>query len=199
MKRNVLFALLLILSVVFAGACKSWMTGGKNKLALTYKIDRNAAPTTKELEGKQSFMTGAELTTTANGQAARIVMYSIYLTNYDGDVNDLQREMPKTDGQIRVEIQVVGAEGSTATTPLKPGTYNASQFSDGINKFGKALDVRVNLFENGKMMDQGISTVNPRRGFVKISSVDDETVAGEIDMSDDFRSVKGEFNAKIVK
>lgn len=199
MKTKLAVSLLLLSSVLFAGACKSWMKGGANKLVLTYKTDKNAAPITKELLAKQSVMIVSELTTTANGQAARIVKYSIYLANYDSDAKALERDMPKADNQLRVEIQVVGADGSTATTPLKTGTYNASQFSDGINKFNKALDIRVNIFENGKVQDQGISTVNPRKGFVKINSVDDDTVTGEIDMSDDFRSVKGEFSAKIVK
>lgn len=199
MKTKLTLSFLILLSIVFAGSCKSLGKGDKNKLVLTYKLDRSAAPTTKELLGKQSIMTAAELTTTANGQAARIVMYSIYLANYDADANTLPREMPKAENQIKVEIQLVGPEGSTASSPLKPGTYAASQFSDGVNKFNKTLDVRVNLFENGKTMDQGVSSVNPRKGFVKINSVDDEKVTGEIDMSDDFRSVKGEFNAKIVK
>lgn len=199
MKTKISLTFLLLLSVLFAGACKGLMKGDNNKLVLIYKTARDAAPITKELVGKQSVMTVSELTTTANGQAARIVMYSIYLSNYDSDVKTLEREMPKADNQIKVEIQVVGAEGSTASTPLKEGTYNASQFSDGINKFNKTLEIRANLYENGVVQNQGISTVNPRKGFVKINSVDDEKVTGEIDMSDDFRSVKGEFSAKIVK
>ena len=199
MKTKLLLLLFLLLAVVLAGACKGLLKGGNNKLVVTYKPERNSAPVTKELLGKQSIMTVSELTTTSNGQAARIVMYSIYVSNYDADPKALQREMPKADGQIRVEIQVVGAEGSTATTALKPGTYNASQFSDGVNKYSKALDIRVNLFDGGKMLDQSVSIVNPRKGFVKINSVDDENVTGEVDMSDDFRSVKGEFSAKIVK
>jgi hypothetical protein len=195
------YALLIIVlsTAALVAGCKYFLTGGDNKLTLTYKTDKNAAPTTKELSAKQSIMTVTELTTTANGQAARIVRYSVYMSNYDADAKTLEREMPKVDNQIRVEIQVVGPEGSTASTVLKPGTYNASQFSDGINKFNKALDIRVNVFENGKALDQSISTVNPRKGFVKINSVDNETVSGEVDMSDDFRSVKGKFNAKIVK
>ena len=199
MKNRLVFSLLLLSTVVFVDACKGWMKSGDTKLMLTYKTDRNAAPITKELVAKKSVMTVTELTTTANGQAARIVRYSFYLANYDADAQALEREMPKADTQIKVEVQVVGAEGSNVSTPLKPGTYEASQFADGINKFGKTLDVRVNLFENGKVMDQGISTVNPRKGFVKINSVDDEKVTGEIDMSDDFRSVKGEFSAVIIK
>ena len=199
MKTKLLLLLLLVFLLSFAGSCKYLMKSDVNKLVLVYKTDRNAAHITKELLGKQSIMTVAESTTTANGQAARIVIYSIYISNYDSDVKALQREMPKADNQIKVEIEVVGAEGSTASTPLKPGTYNASQFSDGINKFSKALDIRANVYENGVVTNQGISTVNPRKGFVKINSVDAEKVKGEIDMSDDFRSVKGEFSAKIVK
>lgn len=199
MKTKLSLSFLLLLFVIFGGACKYLSKGDNTKLVVTYKPDRNAAPITKELVGKQSIMTTTELTTTANGQAARIVMYSIYISNYDVDAKTLQREMPTADNQIKVEIQVVGPEGSTANTPLKPGTYNASQFSDGINKFNKALDIRVRLFENGKTQEQGISTVNPRKGFVKINSVDNDKVTGELDMSDDFRSVKGEFSAKIVK
>lgn len=199
MKTKLAVSLLLLSSVLFAGACKSWMKSDNNKLVLTYKTARDTAPITKELLGKQSIMTVSESTTTANGQAARIVIYSIYLSNYDSDARTLQSEMPKADNQIKVEIQVVGAEGSTASTPLKEGTYNASQFSDGINKFNKTLDIRANLYGNGVVQNQGISPVNPRKGFVKIISVDDEKVKGEIDMSDDFRSVKGEFSAKIVK
>lgn len=191
--------ILLLLLAIFVGGCKGLFGGGNNKLVLTYKTAKDAAPVSKDLVGKQSIMTATELTTTANGEAARIVMYSIYLSNYDTDVKTLQREMPKADGQIKVEIQVVGAQGATASTPLKSGTYDAFQFSDGINKYNKALDIRANLYENGVVQSQGISTVNPRKGFVKINSVDNEKVKGEIEMSDDFRSVKGEFSAKIVK
>lgn len=199
MKTKFHLALMVFSALALSIACTSWMKGGGNRLVITYKTDKNAAPITRELLGKQSVMTTSELTTTANGQAARIVMYSIYVANYDSDVKALETQMPSSDDQIKVEIQVVAAEGSTASTPLKTATYTASQFSDGINKFNKALDIRVKLFEKGKVLDQGISTVSPRKGFVKINSVVDDSVKGELDMSDDFRSVKGEFNAKIVK
>jgi hypothetical protein len=199
MKSRYALLIIFLATVLLAAGCKYFEKGGDNHLILTYKTDKNAAPITKELSAKQSVMTVTELTTTANGQAARIVRYSVYMSNYDADVKTLEREMPNADGQIRVEIQVIGPEGSTASTALKPGTYNAAQFSDGINKFNKALDIRVNVFENGKALDQSISTVNPRKGFVKINSIDDKSVSGEVDMSDDFRSVKGQFNAKIVK
>jgi hypothetical protein len=199
MKNRLALLFLLLLPVTFVFACKGMFGGGETKLVLTYKMDKNAAPITKELAGKQSIMTVNELTTTAEGQAARIVRYSFYLANYDSNPTVLEREMPSAENQIRVEIEVVGPEGSNVNTPLKTGTYAASQFTDGVNKFNKALDVRVNLFDGGKVLDQGISTVNPRKGFVKINSVDEETVTGEVEMSDDFRSVKGSFSAKIVK
>ena len=199
MKARLCLSLLLLLSLVQAGACKGWLKGGDRKLVLTYKTDENATPMTKELVAKQSVMIVSEFTTTANGQAARIVEYRIYLANYDLDARALEREMPRADGQMGVEIQIAGAEGSTSHTPFKTGTYNASQFSDGINKFNKALDIRVNFFENGRLQDLSISIASPRKGFVKINSVDSDTVSGEVDMSDDFRAIKGEFSAVVVK
>ena len=199
MKSKLALFSLLLLAVPFMGGCKGWLRGGNNKLVVTYKPDRNASPITKELEVKQSDMAVSELTTTANGQAARIVMYSIVLTNYEVDAKEFHKELPSKDNQIKVEIEVVGADGSSKTTPLKPGTYNASQPSDGVNRFNKAMTIRVLIYENGQVMEQSLSTVNPRKGHVTINSVDDDTVTGEIDMSDDFRSVKGEFRAEIIK
>ncbi len=197
MKIRFASLLLVLTTMLFTFGC-SWFKGAGNKLVLTYKTAKDSPPITKEVSVKQSFMTSSEITTAANGQAARIVLYSIQLANYDASAATLEREMPNTNDQIKVEIQVVGPGGTSASTALKIGTFPAAQVADGIDQFNKVLNIKVSLFENGKVQDQGISVVNPRKGFVKINSVTDKLVSGEIDMSDDFRSVKGQFTATII-
>lgn len=137
--------------------------------------------------------------TPKTGSPLKVVDYKIVATNYEDD--PLKYEFPKKEGDIKLIIQVLGDQGATLPTPLKTGTYQASQLSDGENVYGKTWHLLVQYFEGGKVQSASINADYPkgtRKGFVKINSVTVDKLTGEIDLAmSEKGSVKGTFFAKL--
>lgn len=161
--------------------------------------DRSGAEKTKDLEIKKGIVTVTESTHSAKGSVAKVVHYDFVLNNFEFDEKDNKSKDPKEDGQVSGSFTLFGAKDATKETPLKEGTFAVAQHTDGIEVNDKVGKAEIEFFEGGKRESFSISTVSPRKGQVIIKSISGDTISGEIDMTDDFRTIKGNFTAKIVK
>lgn len=116
--------------------------------------------------------------------------HSIILGSYDFG-GEPARTVPA--GQYKVVVGITGdwiAKGSEII--VKPGTYIT-----GKNGAMTVADNNIVFIENGKEI-QNYKTYG-FIGEVKITSVEGETVKGEIDIKTDTQQSKGSFTAKIYK
>jgi hypothetical protein len=201
--------LCLVIAASLLTACGGASTGssgslvesnGPAKLTATFPTYVNGAwkDVTQELVVTQGSVQVLEITP-KTGSSLKVVDYKIVSSNYETD--PLKFEFPKKEGDIKVTINVVGDKDATLTTPLKAGTYEASQLSDGENLFGKTWHILIQYFEGGKIQSAEIGADYPkgtRKGFVKINSVSADKLTGEIDLAmSEKGSVKGTFFAKL--
>jgi len=101
------------------------------------------------------------------------------------------------DGQMRVRFSVVGEENTDQKTPIKIGTYTTD-----AEKFMRLNNIDVVTFVDGKEKSDYYSMMSgsaTAKGSLKINSVTDDSVSGEIDVVDGERSIKGSFMAKLPK
>ena len=87
-------------------------------------------------------------------------------------------------------------EGETKEMKLKPETYKYSASMDAPEP--KLGSFRVFTFADGKE-DIWARMGGTKDSFVKLTSVTDDTVSGEIVLQDGDDSVKGKFTAKVNK
>lgn len=120
--------------------------------------------------------------------------YRVYVASYDLDPSQyaMSLEKPLTaDDQARVDFSIIGEEGGTEASPLKPGTYTAK-----ADKHMKVEAVSITTRKDGKdnkiMVDRSGLT-----GEVKIASVSGDTINGELNLTSGETSIKGPFTAKI--
>jgi hypothetical protein len=166
---------------------------------LTAKFDMTGKEVTRELIPKSGAVNAFSIIP-KSGSSVNIIDYQINLANYDLDPQTLSAGYPKKDGDLRIDIQVLGDKDATEKTPIKAGTYPANLPADGENVYGKAWHVIIRYFEDGKIKDSGLNAAYPRgarKGFVKINSISGGVLTGEIDLSDDHASIKGTFSAKV--
>ena len=164
---------------------------------VTVKYMDGSAEKTKEVELTKAIIFPLPLTKSVNGQKVEgLVGYDFTLNNFDFDEKKLATANVQKDGQISVMFKLVGPEGATFTTPIKPGTYDAAQPTDALDARSKSDNMRVVIFEGGKATPVMFS--NPK-GSVKITSANGETSAGEIDLSDGRNSIKGTFTTTAYK
>jgi len=169
---------------------------------MTLKFKEMGKEVSKEMVVKQGAVKPLDITPTVKGVDTKLVDYEFYVTNYEFTPSDLTGRYPKKDGDLLVMIQILGEKGATKESPIKAGTYNTATPADGAEVASKAWHVVIKYFEEGKMKTATLAADTPqgaRKGFVKINSVADGVVKGEIDISDDFGSVKGAFSAKATK
>ncbi|HMS08926.1 MAG TPA: hypothetical protein PKE66_05550, partial [Pyrinomonadaceae bacterium] len=95
------------------------------------------------------------------------------------------------EGETRVMFQIVGEEGTDEKTKMKPGTYTTK-----CEKYNCVDFVNLSRFANGKEEKISVDT-RKAEGEVRITSVTDDTISGEIDLTEGGNSVKGPFTAKI--
>ncbi|MBK7392089.1 MAG: hypothetical protein IPI64_02170 [Chloracidobacterium sp.] len=123
--------------------------------------------------------------------------YSFILSNFETD-KELDKYGPDltTAGQIKVQFALNVLEGETKEMKLKPETYKYSASMDAPEP--KLGSFRVFTFADGKE-DIWARMGGTKDSFVKLTSVTDDTVSGEIVLQDGDDSVKGKFTAKVNK
>jgi hypothetical protein len=137
--------------------------------------------------------------TPKTGSALKAIDYVIVASNYETDPRKF--EFPKKEGDIKISIHVLGDKDATLSTPLKTGTYEAFQLSEGENVYGKTWHILIQYFAAGKIQSASINADYPkgtRKGFVKIISVSGDMLRGEVDLTTSEKgSLKGSFFAKL--
>ena len=197
--RKIYLLMAIAVFLTGCGGVGAVTTSSSNGKLTGISKDRSGAEKIKELEIRKGIMTVTESTHSAKGNVAKVVHYDFVLNNFEFDEKDNKSKDPKEDGQISGSFTLYGAKDATKETPIKEGTYSVAQHTDGVDVNDKVGKAEVEFFENGKNESFSVSTVSPRKGQVVIKSVSGDTVSGEIDMTDDFRTIKGNFTAKIVK
>lgn len=121
------------------------------------------------------------------------VVHRIYLANYDLQLTDPSKQDYRrisADGQYRVEIQIEAEKDAAENALLKAGEYRHKD-----EPFNRISWITISHFREGKDTNH-ILAGKSATGTVKIFSVSDGEITGEIDFSDLDGSVKGKFTAQ---
>jgi len=178
-----------VLAALFLAACSS---GGGNNFHV-----KSPAAGDKDLPIKSSYTFAVTKTfTDINQKITTAATYNVYAANYDLDAGNFAMTLNKpltADDQVRVEFSLVGEEGTNDKAPLKTGTYSAK-----ADKHMKVETVGIVTRKGGadskNWLDRSTLT-----GEVKLTSVSDDSISGDIDVTAGDSSVKGSFTAKILK
>lgn len=184
LKTIVLFAAAVMFAACGGGAGGSKITISFNGTSVPLDVKSSGVyPATKTFSATKD----GETTMT------KAVNHYVALANFE-----LETRGPVTmgkaltgDGNVRVTFQIVGDEGTDEKAAVKTGTYAAK-----CDKYNCVDYLQVSRFTGGK--EEKISfTMSKAEGEIKITSVTDDTISGEVNVSEGQNSVKGSFTAKI--
>jgi hypothetical protein len=178
----------LTLLLSLAGCSKS---AGANSMKLKWP-----GMNEKEMPVKSSYAFGVTKTfTDINQKISTAPSYRVYAASYDLDSGNFAQTMDKPlagDDQIRVTFSLVGDQGGNEKSPLKAGDYSAK-----ADKFMKVEDVSIVTRKDGKdntvWFERG--AIN---GTVKVTSVSDGNIVGDVDLTSGDSAIKGPFTAKVL-
>jgi len=189
--------LVLCASLIFA-AC-----GSKPEIKPTVeiKLDGQQIP----FETKSAWITAQNATYSGNATGEkRHALRWITLRNYEYDVkgalqaNDGQLTSP---GQVKLFLSIHDEPGTNDKSPIRVSTFEAAK--DGSMEFEF---INLTIFKDGKEESHRVSPsgqANPQESQVKILSVSDDTVTGEVTarvkVNNKELTIKGPFTAKIFK
>jgi hypothetical protein len=161
------------------------------------KLDVNFGGTAVPLEVRSSgvYPSTKTFSFTKDGETTmtKAVSHYIALANFELETRGpVTMGKPLTeDGNVRVVFQTVGEEGTDEKSLPKAGTYTAK-----CEKYNCVDYFQISRFTGGK--EEKISfNMSSAEGQITIKSVTDDTVSGEINVSEGQNSVKGSFTAKI--
>ncbi len=122
------------------------------------------------------------------------------IANYDLDTKNVRSmKTPLTaPEQVRLQLQLIGEEGTDQKGELKPGVYKA----DPKEKFMKVDYLAVATFADGKETNTSFDMTfsgSKVTGKVEVTTVTADEISGTIDITDGDKSVKGPFVARIVQ
>jgi hypothetical protein len=167
----------------------------------TPQLEVKAGGKEATLEVKSGAVYPNEMSFTAPGKPAmKTSAHIIYLANYElnaaADSAWVNRSMT-APGQMRVGIQLTGEDGSGAKSPFKVGTYSAQA----ANVNGVRL-VKIESFADGRQAATNFDTLmgygdKKAAGEVKITSVTNSSVSGEVNLVEGDKSIKGAFTASL--
>ena len=177
------------------GAGTSTDSGGKSSSSgSSQKLELKADGKNSALEVKSGVMqVSAQDSSDPNAKAA---IYGFTLANYDLDKSsELMKTLSKPE-ETRVYFKLYGDKGSDKNTPIKVGTYRAD-----AKEFPMYDPTSLAIFTvaDGKQsvaLSQNSPAIDTK-GEVKITSVEGDTVKGEINITTgDKIAAKGNFTAK---
>jgi hypothetical protein len=190
-KRNAIvwLGLVTLLTALFVAACSK---SGGNDLHV-----KSPAAGDKDVPVKSSYTFAVTKSfTDINQKITTAATYNVYAANYDLDAGNFAMTLQKPlagEDQIRVEFSLVGEEGTNDKSALKTGTYSAK-----ADKYMKVETVGV-VARRGSTDTRYLLDRSTLTGEVKLTSVSDDSISGDIDVTAGESAVKGSFTAKILK
>ncbi len=182
---------------IFTAACGA---GGAGSGTGAAKLNIKTGGQDKTMDVKSGGVYYGNVINTSPGKPnIQTFAHTIVVANYDLDTANLatmRKPMTAAD-QMRVMISLTGEEATNEKSPLKTGTYDTK-----ADKFNKVRALVVTSYVDGKDKDENfdtMSSVTKVAGTVKLTSVTDDSVAGEIDVTDGEKAIKGTFTAKLPK
>ena len=177
---------ILMMVALLTGACG--MLGGGGGIAVTHKDGSGS------VDAKSTAMM---VDTIGSGDQA-MVSHTFIIANYDlpEKITKMKlRRTAKEDGQMRVEINIIGKKGTNKSTPVEPGEYQARVGNVGSSE-NSANGGRILVGKEGKEESTYVGGPDMKAGKVTITSVDGGTINGEVDITDGTNSIKGKFSVK---
>lgn len=187
--RNMILAIMIASCLIACGGGSGAGSGG----GLTLKI--NGADVPFEVKSTGVYPSTKTFTFTKDGQSTmtKAVNHYIALANFEMETRG-PVTMGRTlaaDGETRVIMQIVGAEGTDEKATMKAGTYMPK-----CDKYSCIEFLQLSRYAGGK--EEKITVdMKKAEGEVRITSVTKDTISGEIDLTEGGNSVKGPFTAKI--
>lgn len=126
--------------------------------------------------------------------ATKASIHTIHIANYELD-GKAPATVLTTPDQMRVDIRIIGEEGTWDTSPFKVGTYDPK-----AELFNKVSNITIVTFADGKQVETRFDNSSSNKkidGDVKITSVTADTVSGEVNLTEGDKSVKGPFTVKL--
>ena len=187
-KTGLSFCLLIVLAAMFVAGCSK--SGGNNLHVKSPAGD-------KEFDVKSSYAFPVTKSfTDINQKITTAVSYNVHTANYDLDAGNFAMTLDRpmtSDDQVRVVFSLIGDEGTNEKSALKTGTYSAK-----ADKYMKVESVgivrRKGAADTKNWLDRSTLT-----GEVKLTSVTDDSISGDIDVTAGESSVKGSFTAKLLQ
>jgi hypothetical protein len=186
---SILVAVSIVCAVLLAACSKG---SGGNSLQV-----KHASAGDKDLAVKSSYAFAVTKSfTDINQKITTAVVFNVSTANYDLDATNFGMTLEKpmaSEDQMRVVFSLVGEEGTKDPAPLKAGTYSAK-----ADKYMKVETVGI-VTRKGNADTKTWLDRNSLTGQVNLTSVTDESVSGDIDVTAGDSAIKGSFTAKILK
>ncbi len=171
--------------------------GGGATPKLTVKSGGKETP----FEIKSSMSSYGNIISTEPGKPpVQTFSHSIFLANYEMDTTNeaTMKKALTAPEQIRIAIGIDGEAGTKSDSPFKVGTY-VLKTSERTNRVSL---VTITVFADGKEKSESfdtMSSLSKAAGEVKITAVTDDSVSGELNVSEGDKSITGKFTAKLPK
>jgi len=186
---SLLLAIIALASALSIAGCSK---SGGNSLHV-----KSPATGEKDLAIKSSYTYPVTKTfTDINQKITTAASYYVYAANYDLDAGNFAMTLDKpmiSDDQMRVVFSLTGEEGTNEKSALKAGTYSAKG-----DKHMKVESVGTVTRRGGPDIKTWLDR-STLTGDVKVTSVSDDSISGDIDVTAGEATIKGSFTAKILK
>ena len=188
------FPFLLLLTIAVSSLLLSGCSkgGGGNSLHV-----KSPAVGEKDLVVKSGYAFAVTKSfTDINQKITTAVTYNVHAANYDLDATNFGMTLEKpmaSEDQLRLVFSLVGEEGTKDPAPLKAGTYSAK-----ADKYMKVETVGI-VTRKGNADTKTWFDRSSLIGQVNVTSVADDSISGDIDVTAGDSAIKGSFTAKILK
>ncbi|HEX5702025.1 MAG TPA: hypothetical protein VFX97_02260 [Pyrinomonadaceae bacterium] len=190
--RSFFISILIAVSIAALSLSGCSKGGGGNNLHV-----KSPAAGEKDLAVKSAYTFAVTKSfTDINQKITTAVVYNVFTANYDLDSANFGMTLEKpmaSDENMRVVFSLVGEEGTKDPTALKTGTYSAK-----ADKYMKVETVGI-VTRKGNADTKTWFDRSSLNGQVTLTSVTDDSISGDIDVTAGDSTIKGSFTAKILK
>lgn len=181
--------------MIFVIACVACACGGAGGSTIAIKTGGKDVSLASKSSGTYKTV---KTFTDINQNITKATAFDVYLANYEMDSTSpmtMRKALTSAD-QVRVSMQLIGAEGTDQNSEFKPGVYKA----DPTLKYMKLDSLGITTFADGKEVTTRFETMSSTAkisGQVEVKSVTADAISGTIDVTEGDKTIKGDFTAKI--